>query len=97
MPDITTEEEGFIGVVDMVMCEFGSRKDGDADRAPDGKTEYLFSCGLTEGEMRDPERVGLVIERCEAWAKANFPTWDEDVEFILWTPSPASVCPDHVV
>lgn len=91
MPAITTEEEGFIGVVDMVMCEFDSWKDGEADRAPEGKTEYLFSCGLTEGEMLDPERVGLVIERCEAWAKANFPTWDEDVEFVLWTPSPGAL------
>jgi len=91
MPGITTEEEGFIGVVDMVMCEFDSWKDGEADRAPGGKTEYLFSCGLTEGEMQDPERVNFVIERCEAWAKANFPTWDEDVEFILWTPSPGAL------
>lgn len=91
MPGITTEAEGFIGVVDMVMCEFDSWNDGDADRAPDGKTEYLFSTALTDGEMRDPDRVNLVIERCEAWARANFPTWDEDVEFILWTPSPEAL------
>ncbi len=91
MPGITSEEEGFIGVVDMVMCEFDSWKDGEADRAPDGKTEYLFSTALTDNEMRDPERVNLVIERCEAWARANFPTWDEDVEFILWTPSPEAL------
>ena len=91
MPAITTEDEGFIGVVDMVMCEFDSWKDGEADRAPEGKTEYLFSTALTDKEMRDPERVGLVIERCEAWARANFPTWDEDVEFIIWTPSPEAL------
>ncbi len=91
MPGITTEEEGFIGVVDMVMCEFDAWKDGDSDRAPEGKTEYLFSTALTDKEMRDPERVNLVIERCEAWARANFPTWDEDVEFILWTPSPEAL------
>ena len=91
MPSITTEDEGFIGVVDMVMCEFDSWKDGEADRAPAGKTEFLFSTALTDKEMRDPERVNLVIERCEAWARANFPTWDEDVEFILWTPSPEAL------
>ncbi len=91
MPGITAEDEGFIGVVDMVMCEFDSWKDGEADRAPEGKTEYLFSTALTDKEMRDPERVNLVIERCEAWARANFPTWDEDVEFILWTPSPEAL------
>jgi monoamine oxidase len=91
MPAITTEDEGFIGVVDMVMCEFDTWNDGDADRAPKGKAEYLFSTALTDKEMRDPERVGLVIERCEAWARANFPTWDEDVEFILWTPSPEAL------
>lgn len=91
MPGITTEDEGFIGVVDMVMCEFDTWKDGEADRAPEGKAEYLFSTALTDKEMRDPERVNLVIERCEAWARANFPTWDEDVEFILWTPSPEAL------
>ncbi|MBT7713654.1 MAG: NAD(P)-binding protein [Deltaproteobacteria bacterium] len=91
MPGITTPEEGFIGVVDMVMCEFDSWKDGEADRAPEGKTEYLFSTALTDKEMRDPERVNLVIERCEAWARATFPNWDEDVEFILWTPSPEAL------
>lgn len=91
MPAITTAEEGFIGVVDMVMCEFDAWKDGEADRAPDGRSEYLFSTALTDKEMRDPERVNLVIERCEAWARANFPTWDEDVEFVLWTPSPEAL------
>jgi len=91
MPGITTEDEGFIGVVDMVMCEFDAWADGKSDRAPEGKTEYLFSTALTDKEMRDPERVNLVIERCEAWARANFPTWDEDVEFIIWTPSPEAL------
>jgi len=91
MPGISTEEEGFIGVVDMVMDEMGAWKDGEADRAPEGKAEYYFSTALTDKEMRDPERVNLVIERCEAWARANFPTWDEDVEFILWTPSPEAL------
>lgn len=91
MPAITTEEEGFIGVVDMVMCEFTAWKDGEAKRGPDNKAEYLFSTALTEDEMKNPERVGLVVDRCEAWAKANFPTWEEDVEFILWTPSPGAL------
>lgn len=92
MPAITTPEEGFIGVVDMVMAEWNEWRDGDAERCDDpdgtGKTDYSFSTALTEDEMRDPERVNLVTDRCEAWARANFPTWDEDVEFILWTPSP---------
>ncbi len=91
MPAITTDDEGFIGVVDMVMCEFDAWAGGDAKRAPEGKSEYLFSTALTDEEMRDSERVGLVIERCEAWARANFPTWDEDVEFIIWTPSPEAL------
>ncbi len=91
MPAITTEQEGFIGKVDMIMCEFSAWGDGTAKRAPDGKHEYLFSTALTEDEMRSRERVGLVIERCEAWARANFPTWDDDVEFIIWTPSPEAL------
>ena len=91
MPAISTPEEGFIGVVDMVMCEFNAWKEGEAKRGPEGKSEYLFSTALTDKEMRDPERVSLVVERCEAWARANFPTWDEDVEFILWTPSPEAL------
>ena len=36
MPGITTEDEGFIGVVDMVMGEFNGWNDGKADRAPAG-------------------------------------------------------------
>jgi phytoene dehydrogenase-like protein len=91
MPAITTEDEGFIGKVDMVMCEFTAWGDGNAERAPEGKKEYLFSTALTEDEMRSRERVGLVIERCEAWARANFPTWDDDVEFVIWTPSPEAL------
>lgn len=91
MPAITTEDEGFIGAVDMVMCNFDAWNNGDTDRAPEGKSEFYFSTALTDDEMRDPDKVGLVIERCEAWAKANFPSWDEDVEFILWTPSPEAL------
>lgn len=91
MPGITKPEEGFDGVVDMVMDEMCQWSDGACDRAPEGKSEYYFSTALTDQEMRTPERVGLVIERCEAWARANFPTWDEDVEFILWTPSPEAL------
>ncbi len=91
MPAITNEEEGFIGKVDMVMCEFTAWGERSAKRAPEARSEYLFSTALTDAEMRSRERVGLVIERCEAWARANFPTWDEDVEFIIWTPSPEAL------
>jgi hypothetical protein len=91
MPAITNDDEGFIGKVDMVMCEFVAWGDGNAKRAPEGKSEYLFSTALTDTEMRSRERVNLVIERCEAWARANFPTWDDDVEFIIWTPSPEAL------
>lgn len=88
MPAITREEKGFIGVVDMVMDQMNDWNDGSARRAPEGKNEYYFSTALTDKEMRSPERVGLVVERCEAGARANFPTGEGDVEFILWTPSP---------
>jgi len=91
MPGITTKEEGFIGVVDMVMDDMNAWADGAAKRAPEGKSEFYFSTALTDREMRDPERVGLVVERCEAWARANFPNWDEDVEFIIWSPSPEAL------
>jgi len=91
MPAITKEEEGFIGVVDMVMSELSTWGDGAAKRAPGNKADYYFSTALTDKEMRSPERVGLVVERCEAWARANFPTWNEDVEFIIWTPSPEAL------
>jgi hypothetical protein len=29
-----------------------------------------------------------VIQLCEDWARATFPHWDEDCEFIIWTPGP---------
>jgi hypothetical protein len=32
--------------------------------------------------------VNRVVELCENWARATFPTWDEDLEFLIWTPSP---------
>ena len=91
MPATTTAAEGYIGKVDMVMCEFDAWGNGEAKRAPEGKSEYLFSTALTDNEMRSRDRVGLVVERCEAWARANFPTWDEDVEFVMWTPSPEAL------
>jgi hypothetical protein len=80
--------EGYIGAVDMVMCDFTAWDDGAARRGPPGKREYLFSTALTDEEMRNPDRVNRVIDLCEDWARAAFPTWDEDCEFMLWTPSP---------
>lgn len=88
MPAITPPDEGFVGVVDMVMCEFTAWGNRDAKRAPDGKKEYYFSTALTDREMRDPARVGRIVSLCEQWARATFPSWDRDVEFIMWTPSP---------
>lgn len=88
MPGITDPDEGFVGVVDMVMCDFTAWGDGTAKRAPEGKREYLFSTALTDEEMRNPDRVNRVIQLCEDWARRTFPTWDEDLEFGIWTPSP---------
>ena len=100
LPDIGLEEgsfvympgvirgEGYIGAVDMVMCDFTAWGEGTSKRGPAGKREYLFSTALTDVEMRDPERVNRVVDLCEAWARSAFPTWDEDCEFIIWTPGP---------
>jgi len=88
MPGITRPDEGFIGVVDMVMCDFSAWGDGTARRGPPMKSEYLFSTALTDEEMRDPDRVDRVIDLCEDWARRTFPNWDEDLEFSIWTPSP---------
>jgi len=88
MPGITRPEEGFIGVVDMVMCDFTAWGDGTAKRGPAGKREYLFSTALTDEEMRNPDRVNRVIALCEDWARRTFPRWEEDFEFCIWTPSP---------
>ena len=88
MPGITDPEEGFIGVVDMVMCDFTAWGNGTAKRGPAGKREYLFSTALTDEEMRNPDRVNRVIELCEDWAKRTFPDWEESKEFSIWTPGP---------
>jgi hypothetical protein len=72
----------------MVMCDFTAWNGGTARRAPAGRREFLFSTALTDVEMRNPDRVSRVIELCETWARATFPTWEEDVEFIMWTPGP---------
>lgn len=88
MPGITQPDEGFIGVVDMVMCDFTAFGGGNAKRGPEGKREYLFSTALTDEEMRNPQKVNRVIELCEAWAKRTFPNWEQDKEFCIWTPGP---------
>ena len=80
--------EGYIGAVDMVMGEFTAWGDHTAKRGPAGKHDFVFSTALTDKEMRDPNRVGRVVELCETWARATFPTWDQDLEFLIWTPSP---------
>lgn len=87
MPGVI-REEGYIGAVDMVMCDFTAWGDKTAKRGPPGKREYLFSTALTDEEMRNPDRVNRIIELCEDWAKRTFPTWEQDREFIIWTPSP---------
>ncbi|MCP5043503.1 MAG: FAD-binding protein, partial [bacterium] len=80
--------EGYIGAVDMVMTEFTAYGEGNAKRGPEGKHDFIFSTALTDVEMRDPSKVNKVIETCEGWARATFPNWDEDLEFMIWTPSP---------
>ena len=72
----------------MVMTEITAWDDGRAGRGPDGKHDFVFSTALTDREMRDPAKVNRVIETCEAWGRATFPGWDEDMEFMIWTPAP---------
>jgi hypothetical protein len=81
-------DEGYIGAVDMVMCEFDSWGNRTAKRAPTGKHEFLFSTALTDKEMRNRDKVNRIVDLCEKWARSMFPTWDEDVEFIIWSPAP---------
>ena len=88
MPGITRPDEGFIGVVDMIMADMNAWGDGSARRAPPGKHEYYFSTALTDREMRDPARVARVIELCEGWARRTFPNWERCQEFCIWTPGP---------
>ena len=71
MPGITEPDEGFTGVVDMVMCDFTAWGEGTARRGPEGKREYYFSTALTDEEMRNPDRVNRVIGLCEDWAPAD--------------------------
>ncbi len=87
MPGII-RDEGYIGAVDMVMFDFTAWGNHNARRSPPGKHDFLFSTALTDEEMRNPKKVNRVIEVCQAWARARFPTWDEDVEFIIWVPGP---------
>jgi hypothetical protein len=87
MPGVI-RDEGYIGCVDMVMCEFTAWGDRKAKRGPEGKHDFLFSTALTDEEMRDRDKVSRVVELCENWARATFPDWDENVEFIIWTPGP---------
>ncbi len=78
-------EEGYIGAVDMVMAvmtPWGGK------RAPEGRRDFCFSTALTDKEMRDPAKVRKVTDWCDEWFRNTFPTWEEDMEFCIWTPSP---------
>lgn len=86
MPGII--REGYIGAVDMVMTEITAWGEGSIRRSPLGKHDFVFSTALTDKEMRDPNKVNPVIEACESWGRATFPTWDEDMLFMMWTPAP---------
>lgn len=87
MPGVI-RDEGYIGCVDMVICEFTAWDNHAAKRGPEGKHDFLFSTALTDEEMRNPDKVNRVIDLCENWARATFPDWDENVDFIIWTPGP---------
>lgn len=87
MPGVI-RDEGYIGAVDMVMCEFTAWGDGNAKRGPAGKHDFVFSTALTDQEMRNPDRVNRVINLCEDWARRTFNDWDDNLEFMIWTPSP---------
>ncbi|MCP4114541.1 MAG: NAD(P)/FAD-dependent oxidoreductase [Desulfobacteraceae bacterium] len=82
MPGII-KDEGYIGAVDMVMWNMAAC----AKRAPEGKRDYIFSTALTDKEMRNPRKVKRVINYCMDWFKRTFKGFEENVEFVLWTPS----------
>ncbi len=82
MPGII-KHEGYIGAVDMVMWNFASC----AKRAPEGKRDFCFSTALTDQEMRNPQKVSRVINFCMDFFKRTFKGWEENVEFVIWTPS----------
>jgi protoporphyrinogen oxidase len=83
MPGII-RNEGFIGDVDTVIWAMGAC----AKRAPTGKRTFEFSLALTDKEMRDPKRIKRVTNWCDEWFRKTFPTWKEDMDFCIWTPSP---------
>ena len=91
MPGITRPEEGFIGVVDMIMADMNAWG-GGARRAPPGKHEYYFSTALTDVRMRDPKRVGRVIELCET-GPSHLPELGAGQEFASGTPGPGRTAP----
>ncbi len=76
--------EGYVGDVDVVMWGMGTV----ARRTPAGKRTFEFSVALTDKEMRDPKKVKRVTDWCDEWFRETFPTWEEDVEFCIWTPAP---------
>jgi hypothetical protein len=82
MPGII-KHEGYIGAVDMIMWSLAAC----ARRGPEGKRDFCFSTALTDKEMRNPKKVMRVINFCMDWFKRTFRGWEENVEFVLWTPS----------
>jgi len=96
MPACISEYEGFEGgAMDVVMWNMAScAKDSISrpslsdtpGRAPDGKRDFCFSLPQLGHEMRNPANVKRLTEFCENFFKKFWPSWQEDVEFWMWTP-----------
>ncbi|MGS0765631.1 phytoene desaturase family protein [Syntrophomonas curvata] len=84
IPSYIKSTAGFIGDVDdisIIPSAFSP------SLAPEGKSTFAFSIALTEPEILNEEKVNSVIDGALNHVKRVFPTWDEDLEWAIFTAS----------
>jgi phytoene dehydrogenase-like protein len=100
VPSILKAEEGYIGDVDIISIMPSSF---EPSLAPKGKHTIAYSIALTEGELRDKEKVNRVIDLGREIFHRTFPRMKEDTLWEIWTcsdkgfgdwPPPGSRRPD---
>jgi len=75
-----TKKKGLEGL-DFVMASFTWW----VNHAPNGYNSLLFSIPLMDHEMRDKNMVNACINEAERFMTDNWPGWQKDVKFQVWT------------
>ncbi len=82
VPSLIKAEEGYIGDVDIISI---MPSNFAPSLAPDGKYTLGYSIALTDGEIRNRNKINTVIQRTSDFFHQTFPRMREDKEWEFWT------------